>query len=115
MAGALELSVVIVSYRSRELLPECLRSIFERGGVRDPEVIVVDNGSGDGTVEMLRREFPHVEVIANPDNRGFARAANQGLHRASARFRMLLNPDMVVLDGALAELVGYLGKNPDCG
>ncbi len=109
------LSVIVVSYRSREYLAGCLESLFERGGVADPEVIVVDNGSGDGSVEMLRSDFPGVAVFPNPDNRGFARAANQGLRRAAGRYLMLLNPDMVVQEGALAELVGFLEANPDCG
>jgi hypothetical protein len=113
--GSPVLSVIVVSYRSREFLAGCLKSLFERGGVADPEVVVVDNGSGDGSVEMLRRRFPGVEVIENPENRGFARAANQGLRRTCGKYRMLLNPDMVVQEGALAELVGFMEANPDCG
>jgi GT2 family glycosyltransferase len=113
--GPPELSAVVVGYRSRKYLPGCLRSVVEKGGVADPEIIVVDNGSRDGTVEMLRRDFPGVTVIANRENLGFARAANQGLRLASGRYLLLINPDMVVLENALAELVGYLGANADCG
>lgn len=109
------LSVVICTYRCREKVRECLTSIHTAGGVADTEVVVVDNASGDGTIEMVRRDFPAVRVIANPDNRGFSRAVNQGLRTARGNRLLVLNPDMVVLEGALACLVGFMDEHPDCG
>lgn len=109
------LSVALCTFRCREKVRECLESIFADGGVAEPEVIVVDNASGDGTVEMIGSLFPRVELIVNSENRGFSRAVNQALRRATGRYLLVLNPDMVVLDNALAALVGFMESNPDCG
>ncbi|MBD3398836.1 MAG: glycosyltransferase [Candidatus Coatesbacteria bacterium] len=109
-----ELSVVICSYRCREVLGDCLASILTAGGLDEVEVIVVDNASGDGTAEVAR-SFPGVRVLVNEANLGFSRANNRGLRLARGRFRMILNPDMLVLDGALAELVRFMDDHPDCG
>lgn len=112
--SAPRLSVVIVSYRVRELLRGCLASLAR--GTREPlEVWVVDNASGDGTLEMLAAEFPHVHVIANRDNVGFAAANNQALERATGEWLLLLNPDTVVEPGALDALVEAFRRHPRAG
>lgn len=106
-------SVVIVSYRSRDALEPCLDSL-EACAARLPiEVVVVDNASGDGTVEWLRASRPRVELIANPDNRGFTRGVNQGLERARGDFLLVLNPDCEVTPDALERLVRELEKTSD--
>lgn len=111
------LTVVICSYKVRELLRDCLNSVYQDGGVGSAllEVIVVDNASGDGSVAMVRREFPAVRLIANEDNRGFSRANNQALRIARGRYLLLLNPDMVVLDDALALLTSFMEEHPEAG
>lgn len=74
---------------------------------------MVDNASADGSVEMVRREFPHVRVIENVENRGFASANNQGIAVATGRYVLLLNSDTVVLDGAIAKTVAFADAHPD--
>jgi hypothetical protein len=81
------------------------------GGV---EVVVVDNHSADGTPEMIRREFPGVELIANSVNAGFAAANNQGIRRTRGRYVLLLNPDTEGRPGFLAGLVSFLNDHGDC-
>jgi len=111
-----DLSIVIVSYRVRDVLRGCLRSLFVDGGVRglgDVEVVVVDNASGDGTVQMMRAEFPGVRLFALNENRGFSAGNNVGLAAATGRHVLLLNPDTVVPDGALAACVTYLDAQPE--
>jgi GT2 family glycosyltransferase len=78
-------------------------------------VIVIDNASADGSAEMAAAEFPGVRLIANPDNRGFAAANNQGLEIARGRNLLLLNPDTVVLDGAIDRMLAWLADHPRVG
>ena len=105
-------SAVIVSFRSRDTLPGCLDSLRVCRERVPLEVIVVDNASGDGTPDLLRERYPEVVVIANPDNRGFARAVNQGLGRASGRCLLVLNPDCIVTPEALDCLLAALEARP---
>ena len=105
-------SVVIVGYRSRAALEGCLESLRACGEVIPLQVVVVDNASGDGTVEFVRRVHPTVEVVANPDNRGFTRGVNQGLERARGDFLFVLNPDCLVTAEALERLVRALEQEP---
>lgn len=93
MISAPSVSIVIVSYNTRDLVLKCLESIRRNGGASVLETLVVDNASADGTVEALRRDFPDVVRIENPGNYGFARAANQGAREAKGRWVLLLNSD----------------------
>ena len=113
-APALDLSVCLVSWRTWEDLRACLLSLGEQPGL-SLEIVVVDNASGDGTVERLREAFPQARVVANETNRGFAAACNQGLALASGRYRLLLNPDTWVPPGGLAELVAWADQHPRAG
>ncbi|MEZ5988058.1 MAG: glycosyltransferase [Planctomycetota bacterium] len=87
------LRVAIVTWRSRDLVERCLRSLFAHTRVEGMEVVVVDNASGDGTVELLRERFPQVRVVANDANLGFTRATNQAMAGAGTAPVLLLNPD----------------------
>jgi N-acetylglucosaminyl-diphospho-decaprenol L-rhamnosyltransferase len=112
----MDLSVVIVSYNTRELLRTCLQSVVS---TLDPsvcyEMIVVDNASADGSVAMARDQFPGVRVVANVDNRGFAAGSNQGLEQSTGHQIMLLNPDTVVMPGALQAMMTTLEGHSDVG
>ncbi len=102
------LSICIVSWNTRELLDACLVSIRTIPDEVTREVIVVDNASGDGTAEMVRADHPEVTLIANADNRGYAAGNNQAIEVARGEMILLLNPDIVVLEGALDTLVRFL-------
>jgi N-acetylglucosaminyl-diphospho-decaprenol L-rhamnosyltransferase len=111
MSGALD--VVIVSYRSRELLRDCLASLRAHGPSSPMKVVVVDNSSGDGTTEMVAADFPEVELIASPTNLGFAAATNLGAKRGRAPYVLALNPDTVVTEGALDTVLAAMEAHPD--
>jgi N-acetylglucosaminyl-diphospho-decaprenol L-rhamnosyltransferase len=109
------ISIIIVNWKVCELLRECLRSLQAHAGFRPDamQVIVVDNDSGDGSVEMVAREFPDVTLIANAHNVGFGRANNQALPLCSGRYIVLLNPDTVVLGQAVRLMVERMDAFPD--
>src|SRR5437764_13551994 len=108
-------SVCVVNWNCRALLRACLRSLRPaRQGVR-LEVIVVDNGSTDGAGDMVARAFPHVRLIRNPANRGFACANNQAAARARGRYLFFLNNDTVVPPGTLRRLLDYAHAHPQVG
>lgn len=99
----------VVAWRTRDLLRACLRSVVGQPEVA--KVTVVDNASGDGTVEMVRGEFPSVHLIANAENVGFAAGNNQAIRAGSAPFVLLLNPDTEMRGGALGALLAVLGED----
>jgi N-acetylglucosaminyl-diphospho-decaprenol L-rhamnosyltransferase len=109
------LDVVIVAYRSRELLRGCLESLRAHPPSCPMKVIVVDNASGDGTAEMVEADFPEMEVIASPVNLGFAAATNLGARRGSAPYLLALNPDTEVTPGALDTVIDVLEVHPEVG
>ena len=109
-----DLSVVIVSWNTRQLLDDCLRSVFGGAlGDLQAEIWVVDNASSDGSAEWVRANFPGVHMIANHENGGFARANNQALEKAEGRYFLLLNSDTIVPPTVLARLVYEMDARPD--
>jgi len=110
-----DVSIIIVNWNVCELLRGCLQSLREASGLpaERMQVIVVDNHSADGSVAMVRAEFPEVTLLANQDNLGFGRANNQALPLCTGRHVLLLNPDTLVLDGAVACLVKLMDAQPD--
>lgn len=108
-----DLSVVIVSWNTRDLLAGCLESVQQS----DPatEVIVVDNASEDGSPQMVREHFPNVQLIQPGENTGFSKGNNLGMQAAHSQYILLLNSDTVVLDEALPTLTSYLDSHPEVG
>jgi len=106
-------SIIVVSYRTRELTLECLRSVVRETRRTPYELLVVDNASDDGSAAAIAAEFPGVRLIARPDNLGFARANNLAAEEARGRYLLLLNPDTVVLDAAIDRLVAFAGLRPE--
>ena len=110
-----DLSIVVVNWNSLSLTTAALSSIVACTVGSEYEIIVVDNGSRDGSVEALEQRFPRVALIANPDNRGFSQANNQGMGVACGRYVVLLNSDTVQIGNALGEAVRYMDGHPDVG
>jgi len=107
------LSVVIVSYKVKQELKRCLSGLSYQDSYL--EVIVVDNNSGDGTLEMLNADFPGLRLFCNQVNFGFAKAANRGIAVTSGRYVLLLNPDTEVKLSALKEMVNFMDNNQGVG
>ena len=110
-----ELSVVVASFNTRDLLRDCLRTLRAATQSVPTEIVVVDNSSKDGTPGMVAAEFPDVTLLANSSNDGFARANNRALARTRGRFVLLLNPDTLVPPDTLEPLVAFLRDNPKVG
>jgi hypothetical protein len=109
--NAVDVSVIAISLNSRRFLTECIASL--RAAVWRTvtwELIVADNGSTDGTQQMLAREYPEVRVVANARNEGFCRAGNQGAGIARGRFLLFLNDDTIILDDAIARMVEWADR-----
>ncbi len=111
----MDLSVVIVSWNTKEYLLPCLASIFGKEQRVGSEVILVDNGSYDESGSEVKKAFPSVRIIQNQENLGFSKAVNQGLQKASGKYVLLLNPDTHVKDGALERLVLFMDAHSDVG
>ncbi|MDQ5984342.1 MAG: N-acetylglucosaminyl-diphospho-decaprenol L-rhamnosyltransferase [Syntrophus sp. SKADARSKE-3] len=109
----MDISVIIVNWNTRDLLKDCLSSVFRTLTNAAFEVIVVDNGSSDGSVEMVRESFPSVRLIANADNRGFGAANNQALRVMNGRYALLLNSDTVITDQAALRLFSFMETHPE--
>lgn len=106
----INLSIIILSYNTKDLLKRCLISLGQKN-----EVIVVDNGSKDGSGEMVTKEFPAVKLIENKENLGYARGNNIGLQHAHGDFILFLNSDTEVFPGGLEAAVEFMKKNPEVG
>lgn len=106
-----KLSIVVVSFNTREMTLACLRSIRQETSAPH-EVIVVDNASTDGSATAIAHEFPDLLLLAEPDNHGFARANNLAALHATGEYVLLLNPDTVVLDGAIDRLLAFAETQP---
>jgi GT2 family glycosyltransferase len=111
----MHLSIAIVNWNTRELLSNCLESIFSYPPDCPFNVVVVDNASSDGSDEMVREHFPQVCLITNKENAGFAKANNQAISTTDSKYILLLNPDTVVLPDALQMLVEFMESNPGAG
>ncbi len=110
-----ELSVVVVSHNARELLMQCLRSVLRAAETLALEVLVIDNGSRDGSTDAVQLQFPQVQLIRNGSDRGFARSCNQGLRRAQGRHLLLLSPAVEIDPGALAAMTSFLESTRAAG
>ncbi len=110
-----DLSIIIVSWNTRQLLLDCLDSISRTVRKASYEVIVVDNGSTDGSIEAVAHDHPSVTVIANGRNEGFARANNTAIRRMQGAYAVLLNSDTLLLEGALDGMHAFMQSHPEAG
>lgn len=110
------LSIIIVAWNIRDVLRDCLRSLFREDLEVASEVIVFDNGSDDGTPEMVAGEFPAVKLIRSPENLGFAKGNNRAMKAARGDYVLLLNSDTVVIDSTIFKRwVTFMDSHPDAG
>lgn len=107
-------SIVIVSYNTRAMTLDCLRSVAEETTIPH-EVILLDNVSPDGSAAAVAEAFPAVRLIASPENHGFAKGNNIAARAARGDYLLLLNPDTLVLDGAIDKLVAFAERTPQAG
>lgn len=114
-AAALAVSVCIPNWNCRDYLRDCLRSLLKENQGVPFEVIVVDNASTDGAMDMVEDEFPMVKVYRNPENLGFAVACNQAAEWASGEHLFFLNNDTIVPPGTLRDLCAFMDSRPDAG
>lgn len=110
-----KLSVIIVNYNVCYFLEQAIKSVLKAVGDLDLEIIVVDNNSVDGSVELVRKKFPEVVFIANKQNVGFSKANNQAIRIAKGEYVLLLNPDTVVEEDTLVKSCRFMDEHPDAG
>lgn len=108
----MDLSIIIVNWNTRQLLINCLKSIFLNVEDIIYEVWVVDNGSSDGSPQAVRSHFPQVKLIENRENKGFAGANNQVLRNFSSRYALLLNSDTIIEKGAIELMIDFMDQTP---
>lgn len=111
----MDLSIIIVSYNTKELLNDCLKSLKLATSKLKTEIFVVDNDSYDGTPDMVKKKYPWVKLIDNKKNLGFSKANNQALKIAKGKYVLILNPDTQVPEHTLTKMVDFMNKNPDVG
>lgn len=111
----MDVSVIIVNWNTRNLLRDCLASVYASISNIEFEVIVIDNASSDSSADMVRVEFPQVLLMQNDTNKGFAAANNQGIAAARGRYVLLLNSDTVVLNNAVEKVVCFADSHPQAG
>jgi len=111
----MDLTISIVNLNTKYLLEQCLNSIYDNVSEIGFEVFIVDNGSNDGSVQMVKEKFPWVKLIENISNVGFARANNQVINKSKSRYILLINSDTILLPGTLATMVGFMDSHPAAG
>jgi len=111
----MELSIIILNYKSRGLLKQCLRGILLQKLTLSYEIIVIDNHSGDGTDEMMRNEFQSIQFIQSGVNGGFAAGNNLGINRSKGKYVLVLNPDIAVLSNAIERMHQYMEEHKEVG
>jgi len=108
-------SVIIVNWNVRDLLANCLSSLFTCNPSLTLDVCVIDNNSIDGSFALIHHKFPHIKLIQNIENIGFSRANNQGIREAQGKYILLLNPDTLWIDDSLQQMVEYMNNHPEVG
>ena len=109
-------SIIIVNYKVKEFIIPCIESIYENQPKNYLfEIIIVDNNSRDGSIEIINKKFPYVITIENKKNVGFSPAVNQGAKKAKGKFLFLLNPDTLLIEDSLSKLISFAKKQNNLG
>lgn len=111
----MELSIIILNYKTRGLVKQCIRNVMASTAGLDYEIIVVDNGSNDGCEQMLKENFPGIKFIQTGKNLGFAAGNNVGIKEAKGKYILVLTADVTVTEGSIEKMVEHMEKNPQTG
>lgn len=109
----MDVSVIVVNWNTRDLLRDCLKSVYEHTSQLEFEIIVVDNASTDDSCEMVHGLFPQIILIANDTNKGYAAALNQGMRVAQGRYFLILNSDTLICNATIEKTIGYADDHPE--
>ncbi len=115
MQNSVDITIGLVSYNTKDLVVRCLSSVIEHTQGVSHQIILVDNASKDGTVDIVKEKFPSVEIIRSPKNVGFSSAINMALAQAKGRYFAMFNSDTALLNDTFTELVRFADSQPDCG
>jgi GT2 family glycosyltransferase len=110
-----DLSISLLSYNNKVLLENCLNSIYKNTKKISFEILLVDNASKDGSVQMVKKEFPKVKVVANKTNKLYIKGHNQNLRRVKGRYFLILNEDVELTSGCLEKMVTFMDRDPQIG
>ena len=111
----MDLSIIIVNYNVKEFLQNLLHSAEKASSRISKEIIVIDNASDDGSVDIIKQKFPTVKLIINKNNIGFGSANNQGLKIAQGKYILFINPDCIVSENTFDKMISFFNEHPDCG
>ncbi|QFF97992.1 glycosyltransferase family 2 protein [Psychrobacillus glaciei] len=111
----MDLSIIIVNFNTKKLTLECIQSVYDSSTSYQVEIFVVDNNSSDGSVDVIKRNFPNVHVIENGLNVGFSKANNQAMSKSKGRYVLLLNSDTIVMKGTISKIVEFMDKDDSIG
>jgi len=111
----MDLSIVIVSYNTKDLTDNCLSSIYHNADIAGIEIIVIDNASSDGSADFIMSKYPQVRLGTNDQNVGFAKACNQGIRCSSGKYLFFLNPDTYVTENVFKTVITFFEHNPEVG
>jgi GT2 family glycosyltransferase len=111
----LDLSIIIVNYNVKEFLQNLIHSIEKASNNITKEIIVIDNASNDGSVELIREKFPNIKLIANHTNLGFGKANNLGLKEAKGKYILLINPDTIVAEDTFEKMINFFEEHKEVG
>lgn len=111
----MDLSIIIVNSKAKEHIDNCIKSIYDNTDKISFEIIVVDNNSNDGSIEMLKEKYPDVKTYQNSENVGLIKANNLGIRLAAGRYILLLSPYNIIHDRALEKMVDFMDANSDVG
>ncbi|MDZ7798393.1 MAG: glycosyltransferase family 2 protein [Patescibacteria group bacterium] len=115
MAQEIILSVIILNYKTKGLLKQCIKGIQLLNLPVNYEIIAVDNHSNDDSVKMMRENFPNIKCIESPQNNGCAAGNNLGIKEARGQYIMILNPDIAIFEGVIEKLLKFMDNNPNVG
>src|SRR4030081_840569 len=111
----MKLSVVIICWNDSKYILDCIQSIYDNKPSLEFEIVVTDNASTDGSVELVRERFPKVRIVQNKTNIGFGGANNAGVQIAQGEYVFILNPDTIIHGQALEKLIRYADAHPEGG